>query len=203
MSQRIRDYFNQKAAVWDETIAEKDTAKLQRMARRLDIKPGYRVLDIGTGTGVFLPFITSEAGQNGHITAMDLAEEMLHQARDKNFNGHIDYLQSDAACIPLRAGLFDAVVCYSCFPHFQDKPLALAEINRVTRNGGKLFICHTSSRATINEIHTSIPAVAHDIIPDRREMRALLAGAGFTEIFIADGSQSYFCRAVKPRREEL
>jgi len=198
MSQIIKDYFNQKAAAWDETIAEKDTAKLRRMARRLDIKPGSRVLDIGTGTGVFLPFIVSEAGQNGHITAMDLAEEMLSQAREKNFNGHIAYLQADAACIPLRAGLFDVVVGYSSFPHFQDKPRALAEINRVTRNGGQLVICHTSSRATINEIHTGLPAVANDIIPDQREMKTLLAGAGFTEIVIEDGSQSYLCRALKP-----
>ena len=202
MSQIIKEYFNQKAAAWDDTIAEKDTAKLRRMARRLDIKPGSRVLDVGTGTGVFLPFLINEAGQNGHITAIDLAEKMLSQARGKNFNGYIDYLQADVSCIPLRAGLFDAVVCYSSFPHFQDKPRALAEINRVTKNGGKLIICHTSSRATINEIHAGIPIVANDTIPEKRQMKTLLEGAGFTEIIIEDGSQSYFCRAVKPRSHQ-
>jgi len=36
----IREYFNAKAATWDEAVAEKDTARLQRMAERLNLKPG-------------------------------------------------------------------------------------------------------------------------------------------------------------------
>ena len=35
-----------------ETVAEKDTTKLERMMRRLAIEPGSTVLDVGTGTGV-------------------------------------------------------------------------------------------------------------------------------------------------------
>jgi len=197
MSNIIRAYFNQKAASWDETVAEKDPAKLRRMARRLNVKSGSKVLDIGTGTGVFLPFVFEEVGQNGHLVALDVAEEMLSRARAKGFNGDIDYLQADVTTIPLRDGLFDAVVCYSSFPHFRDKPRALAEISRVMKGGGKLVICHTSSRATINEIHRSIPAVGNDIIPDRRQMQAMLSGAGFTEIKIADRRTSYLISARK------
>ena len=197
MSNIIRVYFNQKASSWDETVAEKDPTKLRRMARRLNVKSGSKVLDIGTGTGVFLPFVFEEVGQNGHVVALDVAEEMLSRARAKGFNGNIDYLQADVGSIPLRDGLFDAVVCYSSFPHFQDKPRALAEINRVIRSSGKLVICHTSSRATINEIHRSIPAVGNDIIPDRRQMQAMLSRAGFTEIKIADRRTSYLISARK------
>ena len=45
-----RVYFNEKATVWDETVAEKDGTKLERMAESLDIEPGSTVLDVGTGT---------------------------------------------------------------------------------------------------------------------------------------------------------
>ena len=194
----IRAYFNQKAAIWDETIAERDTAKLERMAQRLNIKPGSTILDIGTGTGVFLPFLLREIGRKGQIVALDFAEEMLRKARAKGFNGNIYYLNADVTNIPLGKEIFDIVVCYSSFPHFQDKPKALAEIKRVTKNGGELFICHTSSRAIINQIHCQIPAVANDIIPDEGEMRIMLSMAGFTDIGIDDSNQNYLARARKP-----
>jgi len=194
----IRAHFNQRAAIWDETVAEKDTAKLERMAKRLRIKPGSIVLDVGTGTGVFLPFLLREIGEGGRIIALDFAEKMLRRARAKGFNGDIDYLCADVTNIPLGNEIFDIIVCYSSFPHFQDKPEALAEMKRVIKRGGRLLICHTSSRARINEIHRQIPIVENDIIPDGDEMQNILLRAGFTDIKIND-SESYLASARKPR----
>lgn len=194
----IKEYFNEKAAIWDEQVSEKDATKLERMARRLDIKPGSKVLDVGTGTGVFLPFLLSRVGDSGRIVAIDFAEEMLKIAMSKRVNGNVDYLCTDVCDIPGDNGTFDYVVCYSSFPHFQDKPGALAEIFRVTGNGGVLFICHTSSRDEINQIHRQIPVVQNDIIPDADEMRGLLTTAGFIDIKIEDNNESYFAGARKP-----
>ena len=195
----IMAYFNEKAALWDETVAEKDMTKLEGMAERLDIEPGSTVLDVGTGTGVFIPFLLSRIGEQGRIVGLDVAEEMLKGAVAKSFDGCIDYLCADVAGIPVEDKIFDSIVCYSSFPHFQDRPRALAEMNRVIKMGGKLFICHTSSRAQINEIHRSIPTVQHDTIPDEDEMRAMLSGAGFTDIKISDSSESYLASARKSR----
>ena len=194
----LRAYFNERAAIWDETVAEKDAAKLERMAKRLNIKPGSTVLDVGTGTGVFLPFLLSEVGEDGGIVASDFAEEMLKKARAKGFDGNIDYLQADVTDIPLRDEIFDSVVCYSSFPHFRDKSRALAEINRVMKRGGRLLVCHTSSRATINEIHRQTPTVKNDTLPDGDEMQSLLSAAGFTEIKVEDNHDSYLASAEKP-----
>ena len=193
----IRAYFNQKAASWDETSLERDTTKLERMAKRLDIKPGSIVLDVGTGTGVFIHFLLREVGKGGRIVALDFAEKMLGRACTKGFNGNIDYLCADVTNIPLRNEFFDIIVCYSSFPHFQDKPRALAEMRRVIKSGGRLLICHTSSRARINQIHRQIPAVENDIIPDGGEMQIILLRAGFIEIKI-DDSESYLASARKP-----
>jgi ubiquinone/menaquinone biosynthesis C-methylase UbiE len=194
-----RTYFNHRAAVWDETGSETDTTKLELMAERLNIEPGSTVLDVGSGTGVFIPFLLSRIGRQGRLVALDFAEKMLNRARAKGFDGHIDYLNADVTSIPLLGEVFDVVVCYSSFPHFQDKPGALAEINRVTKSGGRLLICHTSSRAVINEFHRHISAVGNDTIPDGPEMRFMLSRAGFTDIRIEDGSQSYLASARKPR----
>ena len=195
----IREYFNQKAAIWDETIAEKDAAKLERMAKRLNLKPGSMMLDVGTGTGVFLPFLLNEIGKKGQVIAIDVADEMLIRAKAKGFDANIDYLCADVMGIPLNDEIFDAVVCYSSFPHFQDKPKALAEMNRVLKSGGRLLVCHTSSRDSINEIHRQIPVVKNDTIPDGDEMQLMLSVAGFTEIKVEDNSVSYLASAGKPR----
>ena len=194
----IRAHFNRKAVGWDETSSEKDTAKLERMAKRLDIKPGSTLLDVGTGTGVFIPFLLREIGKGGRIIALDFAEKMLGRARAKGFNGNIDYLCAEVTNIPLRNEIFDIIVCYSSFPHFHDKSRALAEMSRVVKRGGRLLICHTSSRAGINQIHRQIPAVENDIIPDGGEMQIILSRAGFIEIKI-DDSESYLTSARKPR----
>ncbi len=194
----IRTYFNHSAAIWDETSAERDTTKLRQMAERLNIAPGSTVLDVGTGTGIFIPFLLSEVGEKGRIATLDFAEKMLRRARATGFNGNIDYLCADVTNIPVAGEIFDIVVCYSSFPHFQDKLAALAEINRVIKSGGRLLICHTSSRNRINEMHRQIPAVANDIIPDEGEMQIILSKAGFTDIKIDDNRESYLCSARKP-----
>lgn len=193
-----RAFFNQRAAIWDETCCEQDTAKLEQMSERLNIEPGAIVLDVGSGTGVFLPSLLNKIGQHGRIIALDVAEEMLKKAQAKCLNGKIYYLHASITSIPLRDEIFDVVVCYSSFPHFQDKPKTLLEMNRVTKSGGRLIICHTSSRTEINDIHRQIPTVANDIIPDESEMQIMLSQAGFNDIKIDDGSDSYLASARKP-----
>jgi ubiquinone/menaquinone biosynthesis C-methylase UbiE len=193
----IRHYFNEKSAIWDENVAEKDTDKLKQMVGRLDIERNSVVLDIGTGTGVFLPFVFDVIGKNGRIIAMDIAEEMLKKAAVKLSNGNIDYIQANVECIPLPEKTFNVVICYSSFPHFQDKLKALNEMNRVLKTGGRLFICHTSSREAINNIHRQIPVVKNDLLPDRVQMHTMLLQTGFSNVIVDDGVDSYLASAEK------
>lgn len=191
----IKTYFNEKAVIWDETIAEKDIAKLEEISDWLDIEPGSTVLDVGTGTGVFVPFILRRIGRNGRLVCLDLAKEMLKRCQAKDFEGDIEYICADITNSHLKDQTFTAVICYSSFPHFQDKPKALSEINRVLKKEGRLFICHSSSRNTINEIHSQITEVRNDRIPDEDEIRKLLVTAGFTELYIYDGPDRYLLSA--------
>jgi ubiquinone/menaquinone biosynthesis C-methylase UbiE len=193
----IRAYFNGKATTWDEIAAEKDQSKLSKMAVRLDIGPGSVILDVGTGTGVFIPFLLQKIGGDGKILALDIAGEMLHKARRKSFDGVVAYLNADVTHIPLADASVDSVVCYSSFPHFQDKPGAFAEIHRVIKRGGHLFICHSSGREAINDLHNGIAELANDIIPEEREMRLMLSEAGFVDVEIEDNCENYLCRALR------
>lgn len=192
-----RSYFDGKAEIWDDKIAEKDAAKLENMAGHLDIKPGSSVLDVGAGTGVFIPFLLKKVGSKGRLVCLDCAAKMLEKARKKGFKGNIEYVCADIHRTDFQDEAFDAVVCYSSFPHFRDKPGALQEIKRLLKKGGRLFICHTSSRAAINQIHRQIPELRGDLLPDRTEMTGLLASAGFGEIELHDGADSYLAKARK------
>jgi ubiquinone/menaquinone biosynthesis C-methylase UbiE len=194
----LRDYFNSKAGTWDKNVAEKDTNKLSKMAEKLELKPGMVVLDVGTGTGVFLPYLLDGIGEKGKIYALDIAEEMLAKAREKNPGRNIEYLHADIADVPLDEDMVDCAVCYSSFPHFPDKKKSLSEIKRVLKTGGRVFICHTSSRAHINGIHSHIDIMKDDLLPDKSGMRRLLSEAGFNSIQVEEDDESYFAAAVKP-----
>ncbi len=90
----LRAYFNEKAVGWDETVAERDMTKLERMAKSLDIQPGSALLDVGTGTGVFVPYLLREICKYGRLVTLDFAEEMLQIARPRSFSGNIEYLHA-------------------------------------------------------------------------------------------------------------
>ena len=195
-----RTFFNQKASIWDETCCEQDVARLEAMAGRLGIEPGSTLLDVGSGTGIFLPFLLKNLGNQGVLVALDYAEEMLKKARGKDFSERIFYLQGSAVSIPVRTEVFDACVCYSSFPHFHDKPKALQEMNRVLKDGGRLIICHTSNRDEINRVHRQIPAVADDVIPAEGELRTMLKRAGFINIRVDNDAASYLATAQKKHR---
>jgi len=191
-------YFNQQAHIWDEKIAEKDTAKLERIANCLTIRPGATILDVGTGTGVFLPYLLDKVGMCGRIIALDHAEKMLAKAKAKGFSGNIVYLCADVLAIPLTDETCDAVVCYSSLPHFPDKAQALREMKCLLKKGGGIFICHSSAREHINSIHRRIPTVQNDLLPDAIEMTILLTNAGFTEIKVEDTAENYLAYGRKP-----
>ncbi len=192
-----REYFNRMAPAWDKADCEKDREKLERLAARLEIMPGSRVLDAGTGTGVFIPYLLDRIGEKGRLVALDYAEEMLKIARNKRFKGNIEFVCADIGCIPGDDDSFDAVVCYSCFPHFRNKAAALKEMVRVLRSGGVLYICHTSSRQFLNNMHGRVKGMEQDMIPENDEMQALLAASGFVDIIIEDEAESYLVMGKK------
>jgi len=192
-----KEFFNTHAHVWDGFHSEQDPAKLEQLTARFDIKPGSKMLDVGSGTGILLHYLLRYIGPEGEVVALDYAEEMLKVSRSKKPEPNIRYVTADVSSIPLKNEMFDTVVCYSCFPHFDDKPKALSEINRVLKGKGRLFICHTSSRHEINEMHRSITAVGHASLPDGKMISKLLTQAGFGNITIEDNTASYFASATK------
>jgi ubiquinone/menaquinone biosynthesis C-methylase UbiE len=198
---QLQEYFDQLAPTWDKELTRERLKCLGNIVKELGIEPGYYVLDIGSGTGVLLPFLIAELGDEGKIVALDFSAEMLGQAKAKNFQPIVGFAQADVLAIPLADNSADLAICNSAFPHFDDKVKALREIARVLRNNGRLVICHTMSREMLNRLHQSIGgAVASDLLPDESQLRGLINQAGLKITHFEDGPERYLVIAGKSAR---
>jgi len=198
---QLQEYFDQLAPIWDKELTRERLKCLGNIVKELGIKPGYYVLDIGSGTGVLLPFLIAELGDEGKIVALDFSAEMLGQAKAKTFQPLVGFAQADVLSIPLADNSVDLAICNSVFPHFNDKVKALKEIARVLRNNGRLVICHTMSREMLNRLHQSIGGViANDLLPHEFQLRGLIKQAGLRVTHFEDGPERYLLIAEKSAR---
>lgn len=103
---------------------------------------GKTVLDIGCGFGGKTVAYT-EAG--ARAVGVDIATEHVAQsisfARSRGIA--IPFLVGDAGSLPFRSGMFDLVVANDAMEHFPDPETALAEIVRVVRPGGVIYLFFT------------------------------------------------------------
>ena len=185
-----RQFFDEAAVEWDASETEETHTRLREIVAGFGIEPGSTILDVGSGTGVLVPLLLEATDGKGQIVALDFSGRMLRRAQAK---GHpVAYVQGDAQRLPFPADTFDWVICNAVFPHFPDKRRALDEGSRVLREGGRLVICHTASRQTVNEFHRSVGGVvAHDTIPDEKAMRQLLQEAGLRGVRVWDEPDRY------------
>ena len=198
LAMQLQDYFDQLAPNWDNEATRERLECLSNIVKELDIKSGSYVLDIGSGTGILLPFLLAAVGDKGKITALDFSAEMLRQAKAKIFQPVVDYVQADGIAIPLCNDCVNLAMCNSVFPHFSDKAEALKEIARVLKNDGRLIICHTMSREAINQLHQSIGGiVGDDLLPDESQLRELMRHAGLKITCLEDSPKRYLVIAVK------
>jgi ubiquinone/menaquinone biosynthesis C-methylase UbiE len=193
-----KDFFNEKAGVWDE-ITIHDLTKVQYITELLNIHGGDRILDVGTGTGVMLPFYEKYL-TSGRIVALDYSEKMIDAARSKyceQQHPKISYLVLDVYELKYSRE-FDMVVCYSCFPHFVDQPLAIQILTKALKPGGTLAIAHSNSAEKINGVHmTGGVEIKNDFLPSMSKLKQLLAEAGLEVTFERDDEDYFICLAKK------
>jgi len=198
MDKRVsRQYFNDLAATWDETARNNDPLKSQTLVKKLKLPSSGWILDVGTGTGVFLPYISRAVNDGCQLVSMDFALNMVTIAKNKKAGQGTKFICAEIESVRFKSALFDAVICYSTFPHFHDKPMALSNIYQCLKPGGSLYICHSASREQINQIHSRIPDLKDHLIPDDDEMMNLLETAGFIHSEIESGKEFYLVSATK------
>jgi len=106
------------------------------------IRSGDKVLDICAGTGELAFALLPAVGPTGSVMATDFCENMLAFARKKQGDGsrNITFQVADAKSLPFPDSSFDAVTVGFGMRNIPDTVLALQEVRRVLKPGGR-FIC--------------------------------------------------------------
>ena len=197
MSQTHRQYFNELANTWHERMPS--SPEFKDYLCRFEVNPGDRVLDIGSGSGRMTDFLSEMVEESGQVVAQDIAEKMLMQASSRIDAENTAFLCDDVHALALRTDSFDKVLCFSAFPHFLDQELAVREMARVLRPGGKLLILHTKDSEGLNAFHASLrEPVNHDRLPSVQQLKTLMENSGLHVIVATESPDLYWAEAVKP-----
>jgi demethylmenaquinone methyltransferase/2-methoxy-6-polyprenyl-1,4-benzoquinol methylase len=192
-----RAFFDSIASVWDERFycIAKDQKNLDRHCALFDIKKGYKILDIGCGTGVMFGRLKKLAGKRGRVIGIDFSPAMIKRAKNKHKNDKKNFIYADAHYLPFEGKTFDRVICFSCFPHFSDKKKAIKEAVRVLKPKGMLVISHLCSSRKVSAIHKCAGApVSKDFLPRKSDILSYIKHAGMKLVDFRDQKDLYLVK---------
>ena len=175
-----------------------------------ELRPGERVLDLGSGGGIDVLLSARRVGPAGFAYGVDMTDEMLELARANATAAgaaNVEFRRGRIEALPLPDASVDVVISNCVVNLSPDKPAVLAEAFRVLVPGGRLGISDvvaedrlTPAQRAERGSHVGCIAGALSVTEYREGLRA----AGFTDpevVFthqVADGMHGAIVRAGKP-----
>jgi len=170
------------------------------------VREGSRVLDVASGSGDLALALAKRAGATGEVWMTDINAAMLALGRDKLIDaGRFPPLAlADAEKLPFRADAFDCVSVAFGLRNMTHQELALAEMTRVARPGGRVIVLEFSrpwkplERAYDAYSFSILPALGKYVAgdeaayrylaesirrhPDQETLKAMMEAAGLAKV---------------------
>lgn len=132
--EQVREFYDRQYYS-DIGSAGTPTGHHVRIARRIGISAGDRVLDVACGTGEWLRAAHDLGAQ---VSGIDLSQKAIEFCRANNPDGR--FLCQGAEKLPFEDNSFDWLTCFGSLEHFPDKPASMREMARVVKPGGQVLI---------------------------------------------------------------
>jgi ubiquinone/menaquinone biosynthesis C-methylase UbiE len=156
------------------------------------LAPADRALDLGVGDGRVATAIRAT-----HLTGADVSQVALDRARTRLPDAELVLLEPDEP-LPFADNEFDLVSCIETLEHVRDVQLALSEIRRVLRPGGRLAVTTpAASRWRVLLRGMEHPFSPHIRSFTRRSLRTTLETMGFHVLEMDTSHSTLFALAVR------
>lgn len=127
-------------------------AQRKVVLQALELRPGERVLDVGSGPGFLAADMAAAVGDSGRVRGIDISEDMVAASQRRCVNlPHVDFQVGTATRLPFPENGFDVAVSTQVYEYLSDTdlPPALSELYRVLRPGGRALILDTDGGSLV------------------------------------------------------
>ncbi|HET6480599.1 MAG TPA: methyltransferase domain-containing protein [Actinoplanes sp.] len=133
-----------KFAYLDGVAGIEGIRRLRSRARdELALRPGSRVLDVGSGLGEVARDLAQLVQPGGRVVALDRSTEITAAAAARHDGGPVEYVVGDAGALDFPSDSFDAARAERVLQHLPDPDLAIREMVRVVQPGGRICLVDT------------------------------------------------------------
>ena len=138
----VADLYRQQAKGYDASGISALQPWREKAVKRLDLRRGDLVVDVGCGTGLNFALVQAAIGPEGRIVGVDLTEAMLNQARQRvaeNDWNNVELVQSDAAQYEFP-GQVDGVLSTFALTFVPDSARVIQQGARALRPGRRWVV---------------------------------------------------------------
>lgn len=156
---------------------------------------GQKVIDIGAGTGLFMPVLSKAVGERGGVTAVDIIPAFLErlEQRAKDFP-NVRVVHGEATDLTLDEASHERALMIDVYHHVEYPPVFLASVMKALKPGGELIVVDFRRIEGV----TSARMMAH-VRASQEEVRAEIEEAGFEFLESRDWMrENYFMRFRRP-----
>jgi ubiquinone/menaquinone biosynthesis C-methylase UbiE len=126
----------------------------RRAIALLGLQEGDRVLDVGCGAGDDVSLLAQVVGAGGSAVGVDASAAMIAEARARHAVSLPPnaFVVGNAERLPFADGSFDGCLAIRTFQHLADLRLALAEMCRVAKSGGRLVVVDPDHETAVIDV---------------------------------------------------